>query len=405
MLKKIINRKNNLACFILILLGIIILGEFYILQKPKQSIKISPLSVLAGEIIEKCKPTSYHPACYDEEVPKFISIISMEEAFEVTGMIQDQDPSFAYCHVLGHKLSSLETAKDPSKWIDIIPRCPANGMCSNGCLHGALQERFRSESLSDQQIEDVTPDLKITCEARNGWKPTPLDQAICYHGLGHLIMYITDANFEKSLMICDLIGKKGDGRNFSGVCYEGVFMQLFQPLEPEDFALAEGKSPERKKLKDFCTQFNTKQQQQACWEEAWPLYREEVKTAQGIVNFCNNSPNPAQIDHCFEMLFTGAAQNVNFDSKTITKLCSQIPLQRRGQCFASGARGMTQADKKFTDKAIQLCHQAQPSSIDEECFKILVDFSAYDFKSGSEDFLRLCNGLPDPWKDKCLNRG
>lgn len=392
------------AIFVLI---IVILTEISILQNGgfKKS-EPEDLTSLANQIIEKCASSNYHPSCYDEEVPKLMDKpiqLSMEQALELTRIIQAKDSSFQYCHVLGHKLSSKEVAKNLNNWINVIPRCPANGMCSNGCLHGALQEKFRAESLSDQQIEKVIPDLQIACEARGSWNPTGLDQAICYHGLGHLTMYITDANFEKSLGICDRISIKDDGRNFIGVCYEGLFMQLFQPLEPEDFALAKGKVPEKNKLSIFCRQFSTKSQQQACWEEGWPLYRDEIKTGQGIVNFCSNSPNPSQIDHCFDMIFHTVGQGANFDTDKITKICNQIPIQRRGQCFASGALSMIQADKKFIKQSITMCSQIQSNEAKDDCYSLLAQFAQYNFHKGTEELQTFCSGLPDSFKGRCLN--
>ena len=107
------------------------------------NISANSLDKYATGIVKKCSSASYKPTCYEKEVPMLMDSISMEEAFQVTRIIQDLDKSYQYCHVLGHELSARETAKDPGKWKDIIPRCPS-GLCSNGCIHGAFQERFRA---------------------------------------------------------------------------------------------------------------------------------------------------------------------------------------------------------------------------------------------------------------------
>ncbi|MBX9765211.1 hypothetical protein K2X83_01060, partial [Patescibacteria group bacterium] len=107
------------------------------------------LERLAEKVIATCSKESYPPTCYDEEIPRLMDTgLSMEEAFQVTTVIQNKVSDYFYCHVLGHNLSAKETAKDPSKWTEVVARCPV-GMCSNGCLHGAAQERFRAESLSE----------------------------------------------------------------------------------------------------------------------------------------------------------------------------------------------------------------------------------------------------------------
>ncbi|MEZ4200780.1 MAG: hypothetical protein R3B69_04370 [Candidatus Paceibacterota bacterium] len=101
-----------------------------------------------------CNRLRTGPKCYDEEIPKLMDAgMSMEDAFAVTATIQDLDPSYQYCHVLGHELSAKETAKDPSRWKDVVARSPL-GMCSNGGVHGAFQERFRVEHFDED--EDYT---------------------------------------------------------------------------------------------------------------------------------------------------------------------------------------------------------------------------------------------------------
>ena len=130
-----------------------------------------------------------------------------------------------------------EVARDPENWMDVIARGPADGLCSNGFIHGAAVARFSKEVLSSEEIKETIPDLQIACETREGFDPTGLDQAICYHGIGHVLVHLTEADLDSSLKICEEVALKSDGRDFRQVCNEGVFMQIFQPLEPEDFAL------------------------------------------------------------------------------------------------------------------------------------------------------------------------
>ena len=102
----------------------------------------------AETIIATCAQESYAPSCYDKEIPKLMDEgYSMEQAFAVT-QVARKDPSYQYCHVLGHYLAAKETQKDPENWKDVIARIPL-GMCSNGAIHGAFQERFRAESLPE----------------------------------------------------------------------------------------------------------------------------------------------------------------------------------------------------------------------------------------------------------------
>ncbi len=91
-------------------------------RKIETAPKIFELKAFAGQVAEKCSREKYKQGCYETEVPKLMDAISMEQAFEVVRLIQEKDPSYGYCHVLGHKLSARETAKDPSKRKEYITR-------------------------------------------------------------------------------------------------------------------------------------------------------------------------------------------------------------------------------------------------------------------------------------------
>lgn len=395
-----IQKGKILAITVLLL---VISGELLLLSKqaPTKSLSQDSLQKYAEEVLSNCSKKDYRPACYDEKIPKLMDFISMENAFRVTQLVQQKDSSYNYCHVLGHKLSAREAAKDPSRWMDVITRCPV-GVCANGCLHGTLQERFRSEYLTDGQIEEIKPDLSKVCEERNGWKPTGLEQATCYHGLGHLAMYLTNADIKKSLDLCDAISIKKDGRDFGKLCYEGLFMQLFQPLEPEDFALVEGKGPQKESLRSFCEQYKGEEKVEACWSEGWPLYRAEVFTPQGLIEFCSVPPDPENQDMCFNMMFHALGQGKNFNVDEIEGFCKQLPSKRKAQCFADGASSIIQADKSFVNRAVELCFKAEKSGVGDECFANLARFSNYNLPSHSEEFLALCASLPEKWQGKCL---
>ena len=171
--------------------------ELVLILSPRINIFQGKLSLekYADQVMEECDDSSYVIGCYDQEIPKLMEYISMEEAFEVAKIIQEQDFRYGYCHVLGHNLSAVETSKDVSKWKEVINRCP-RGICSNGCLHGAAQERFRDNVLSQEQLDELKRELIGVCDDTDEHKLTGLERAECYHGLGHLTMYVTGADME-----------------------------------------------------------------------------------------------------------------------------------------------------------------------------------------------------------------
>ena len=236
------------------------------------ALKQKNLKKYAEEVLTKCKNAPYRPACFDKEIPKLMDYISMQDAFGVAKIISAQDKEYTHCHVLGHYLSGRETKKDPSKWKDVVAQCPTT-ICNNGCLHGPLLSRFNNETLTDKQIEEIKPDLKDVCEPRGSWRPLPVEISMCYHGMGHLNMYITGADINKSIELCEYEGVKEDGKNHVQTCTQGVFMQIYQPLEPEDFALTEHLTQTKDTVSDFCDTFSG-ESWGACNSESWALFRD-----------------------------------------------------------------------------------------------------------------------------------
>jgi hypothetical protein len=353
----------------------------------------------ASLVIEKCKDAKWKPGCYDEEIPKLMDEISFEDSFKVTKIIQNKVNDYWYCHVLGHNLSAKETAKDPSLWMNVITRCPS-GVCSNGCIHGAFQERFRTEVLSDEEIELVTPDLKAVCEPRENFSPTGLEQASCYHALGHLTMYMTGAKVEKSIKMCDTIVK-----NFKQMCYDGVFMQIFQPLEPEDFALVAEIEPKTKEEAiNFCRKYSADPfAESTCLREAWPLWREDVKKPEGLMDFCNMAIGNDNKIRCFSAMFYVNVPQLGFNLEKITNLCNGLPKNISAQCFANSASRVIETDYGLFNDSVKLCQAAEKNGVGDRCYQELSFYASYNYHIDSPESKALCNSLPTFWKEQCLS--
>ena len=356
----------------------------------------------AAEVMEVCGKDSYPPSCYDTEIPKLMDRgVSIEDSFKVTSVIQTKTNGYFFCHVLGHNLSAKETAKDPSKWTEVIGKCPT-GMCSNGCLHGAAQERFRSEVLTPEQQKDTLPQLAKICQPGSGRSFTGLEQASCYHALGHLAMYITGADIKASTNICNVIAKVGQ-QDYTQTCYEGAYMQIFQPLEPEDFTLVKDIAPQSTEAAEkYCRTFSG-EYNAACHRESWPLYRESLTTSKGLQYFCSLVPDKVSSQRCYNAMFYVLTAQLNFEIERITPLCEALPEKQKAQCFANAASRSVETDYRLSGRAVELCKVAENHGVGERCYNELLFYSSFNYHEGSPEFKAMCNALPEPWKTKCLN--
>lgn len=359
----------------------------------------------AARLVEVCQNSPYHPSCYDKEIPKLMDEgFSMEDAFAVTRLVQNRDPSYQYCHVLGHELAAKETAKDPDKWKEVIARAPI-GVCSNGAIHGAFQERFRVESFAGHAVEAIVPELLGICEAHDGWEPTGMTEATCTHGLGHLTMYVTNGDVDASLALCDRIVTENDTNSKRQLCYDGVFMQIYQPLEPEDEALIAGQEVKTKaELAAFCGRFSG-QKYGSCVTEGWPLYLDVIDDPATAVDFCDRLNDGGwQHERCLSGLFFRAMAGANLDSGWAESYCPHVRSPYGGMCFANAAARLIETDDRNVGKALALCAAAADTGNDRDCYDKLLQFSSYNFAVGSAGFYKLCNGLPGKWRTACLDQ-
>ncbi len=397
------NNQTHQSIFGIFLLGGLLIAWFgmaRLLESPE-----APLERAAAQVLEACRDANYTPGCYDQEIPKLMDRgFSMEEAFRITALVQKEDPEYWYCHVLGHNLSAREAAKDLSKWNEVIARCPV-GQCSNGCLHGTFQERFRDQVLSDDELEELLPKLSIICENGPARTFTGLEQSSCYHALGHLAMYITHADTIRATSLCDRIAFRDEEHDFRRVCYDGAFMQIYQPLEPEDFALIEGIAPQTQlDSEKFCNTFSGIKHE-SCHRESWPLYLENIKNPEGLMNFCDYLGESTErgVRACYNSMLFVLTAHFQLDGSRIFPICEGLSETWKGQCYANAASRILEIDYQLVPKAVSFCEEAERKGVGNRCWAELLFYSTFNFHEGSLEFNTLCEALPEPWSTRCYN--
>jgi hypothetical protein len=363
--------------------------------------------IFADSILSSCVSRSYKPACYDKEIPKLMRsphFFSMEKAFEVTAYIQKKDPSYLYCHVLGHKLAEEEVARNPDRWKDVVTRCPAM-MCNNGCAHGALMKRFQSEYLTDAQIDAIKNDLFTVCEPRGNWYPSFVERSMCYHSLGHLFMYITRAQIDKSAALCGLAGQNRDDGTYTQTCTEGVFMSVYQPLEPEDKALIRDIEPKSQAQSVvFCNRYSG-DVRGACMRESWPLWSNEIMSPSGALAFCKLNegylPQKRCIGTVMNFITVRLIVDNNLSLSTFTDYCSGLSLEWQGECYARGAGRLMQIDPAFIDLSFALCDKAQVNGVGDLCYKEMLSIKTKNFSGANRQQEGYCLRFPERYKKSC----
>lgn len=398
--------KRNILLALLCLVCVVI-GMFFLLQSSSNPHKATKsLEFYAKEMVDVCADAPHRPTCYEKEVPKLVSELPTERIFDVIRLIRAQDPEYLYCHVLAHELGRYEVSLDPDNWLNVVATGPTDGLCSNGYAHGALVTRFNDEDLSEEEFNFALKDLAIACEEREGFTPTDLSKAICYHGIGHVLIHMTLADVRKSLKGCEFIGLKDDGHDYRRLCTEGVYMQLFQPLEPEDFALVDllPLAPSRDTLATFCkNNSDTDTQYGACWREGWPFFGNEIYDSEGVVAYCSQLSKDQDREACYVTAFTiNGRHNLGYPDK-MAATCNDLPLEYQGECFSRGANAFPEEDQNLVEEGVAMCGRAKNAGPKDECYNFLANLAAFNFHKGSEPFEKLCSALPVEYEDRCRN--
>jgi len=391
-------RRIVVSALILFVLGLATISVFVL--------STTSLEAKADAIVRGCATEAYPPSCYDTEIPKLMDRgLSMEDAFQVvrlvTERVKDEPNNYFFCHVVAHALSAKETAKDPSAWSSVLGRCPV-GMCSNGCLHGVAQERFRGDVLTPEELASALPELAEACSSDVHGEFTLLEHAACRHALGHLAMYVTGADVPRALAACKRM-TEGEPIHFLRTCDEGVFMQLYQPLDAEDEALVRDVAPHSaEEAKVYCTDFDGPARS-ACNTESWPLQDwRSFTTPDVLATFCALTPDPAWTSRCYNDMFAAFASIVAYDYERIVSTCTAFPEEWKGQCFANAASYSIETDYGLVDTAVALCDAAEKEGVGPRCFEELLFYSAYNYKEDSPEFRAFCTVLPEPWQTRCF---
>ncbi len=353
----------------------------------------------ARRIVSACNTIGTdHSACYEAEVPTLYPGMPVARIFDVVREIRTLDSSYQFCHVLGHKIGERVVAEDPNSWVGAIPLNPSDGLCSNGFIHGVVGGRFRSEVLNDTTIEKFVPDFIRACQAHDAWTPSDLDRAICYHGMGHLFDFITDANIPKALDLCSRVAPEA----YSRVCIQGVFMQIYQPLEPDDYQLIARMKvkPMKATVRTFCATFKDPIYVGSCLEESWPFFQKEITDGSGVASFCSGQPNTRETDQCYVSMSAIIGRMSLDDSSKAAAACDRFPTTHRETCYSYTAQAVLEEDLSDSRKAIDLCERAGDPAAGQ-CISDLVGHAHFTFGNNTKKYDAFCAALPST--SRCID--
>ncbi|MEI6863805.1 MAG: hypothetical protein WCK46_00320 [Candidatus Adlerbacteria bacterium] len=395
------QRKNNRWAHVAatVLVGLLAL---FLVVSANAGLSRSLARTTATFFVWYCAQKPDSAGCYERTVPRLLYVVPVTDVFSVIREIQTQDTSYRFCHVLAHNIGQDEVARDTGAWVSLMHKNPPDSVCSNGYIHGIIVGRFHAAELPPEQIDAIEPDLARACEPAADWSPTNLDKAMCYHGMGHVLTFITGADMPRAVSYCKKIAIKTNGEDYSQTCISGVFMQIFQPLEPEDYELIERlpAKPTRDTLAQFCGAYKTEEERSLCFGEGWPLFRDDLKTAAGVQAFCTTVKDSATQTNCYRTALTiGARTSLGQPEKQMA-VCSALPGALGQECFGILAEAFVEEDRTQGPAAAAICTHAG-EQYSESCFGYLANLANFTFGSDTVNREKLCAVLPESMRQQC----
>lgn len=231
----------------------------------------------------------------------------------------------------------------------------SSGLCDSGMYHGVIEEFLRNEGLAGNIKELVRTACADSLAGR-----TDISQGhigLCYHGLGHGLMFITSSDLRKSLELCDEL--EGD---YPGVCYSGAFMEFTA-------SKAVGPLGNQRDWADYshCATLNE--------EHLWMCYHR-----QGINNLAA----------------------ANGDVKQAMEMCQQLPEQYWNGCFL-GVGANNPAPNRSHVEAGKSCNAALAVSEDAylNCLDGSLGFVMQIEWGDMQGAVEFCSETDSAYMDRC----
>lgn len=385
----------TIATLVLILAAILVGGGLYVLSADAGR----DANARARAIVDECKKEGGDPAnCYERRVPELYPELSVPELFDIVRGLRLADPSYQFCHVLAHKIGERLVAENPDGWARYLALNPADSLCSNGFIHGVVGGRFRSDVLDERTIESLIPDFSSACEPKEGWTPSDFDRATCYHGMGHLYDFITDADLSRAVTLCERTAPEPEQR----VCTQGVFMQIYQPLEPDDFELIKRMQvrPSTTTTRAFCARYDDPMSVGSCRSESWPYFRDGILEGSGAQSFCADYPNATEEDYCWGTISAIVGRMSLDDVEKAVRACTNFPVQRQDECFNGASQAVLEENRTDAQKAVAVCRRA-PAGLQDPCLSTLLSHARFLFGNNRDQFDSFCTALGPSYADSC----
>lgn len=378
---------TRLACALVFLIAATVFFLFISNQEPQQapspeSIKndyVACLSAGSNEAIGECFE-AFTARVYDTYP---VAVI----ASELDTLLPFQKNK--WCHEVMHYMGwkAYEQEKDVASAF-----MQASELCDSGMYHGIMEEYLRENGFGGN-VEELIRDVCIDSLAEHP-SLSEGSQGLCYHGLGHGLMYVTSSNLKETLDYCDTLDLGARG------CYTGAFMEYrtskeLGPLENalplDDFSHCEELSDLQKPVCFFAQGLNY-----------LSLAGGEVKPA---MEYCANVPEEYKVN-----CYVGVGANTPNPGRSHSesgRACTEareVSFEAYTGCIKGGLMFVMQLERGNIQEAKSFC-DASSDDVKLPCYEEL-GVEARPWLTKNETIEEKCEVISDTlFKATCVSGG
>jgi len=181
-------------------------------QERVQGIEDKDTEFKEVEQIDPNACTDYN--CFEKHYQQVVAEQSVADAFVDLKVRYDKSPLVrSLCHPFVHVIGRAAVEKYPN-----VAEAYTKGdhFCWSGYYHGVMEA-----ILYKTTPEELPATINEICDKVPGKATYSFDYYNCVHGLGHGVMYITNNELFKALVLCDNLTGSWEQES----CYGGVFME------------------------------------------------------------------------------------------------------------------------------------------------------------------------------------
>jgi len=329
--------------------------------------------------------------CYVQVAKDALEKFPYPTILQAFAQIETQPKILTRCHPVMHYLGRLEYQKTRNITQTLIRSRPT---CISGSYHGAVEGYFMAQDipLNDPDDELYTKTLTGICGQSSDYPQQEIYNQ-CNHGIGHALMFVTDADLPRSLKLCDALSSAVESR----LCYTGVFMEnsnsSTDPNHPSKYIKADNPLYP-------CDELG-KQYESTCYALKAPYFF----TSTGgdwdkTIELCGKIPQQHQ-GGCFSTI---GANQVGFvtDSAALNDNCQRLPSKFRSSCAQGVASHLIIRYGGDYKAAMAFCAQV-PLSNKQACYR-QIGLSERNWTASDEELVAVCEKIKEPeYLSDCLS--